>query len=104
MQNIAIYYMTARKAILVLVLLILVPVLAQEGNESTADVENESTPGAENETTSSTVEAGNETTEYFENQEEMEEKAADILQIIMSIVRDILRYMQTTLSEMPVTE
>ena len=81
-------------------LLILVPVLVQG--------ENGSTPGAENESTSTTVQAvedaENETEEYFENQEEMKEKAADILQIIMDIVKDILRYIQTTLSEMPVTE
>ena len=69
-------------------LLILAPVLAQ----------------MENETTSNSTDAGNETTEYFENQEEMKEKAADILQIIMDIVKDILKYIQTTLSEMPVTE
>ena len=81
--------MALKKAILVLALLVLAPVLAQ---------------AQEDETTSSTIDAGNETTEYFENQEEMTEKAADVLQIIMSIVRDILRYIQTTLSEMPVTE
>ncbi|GAG08407.1 unnamed protein product [marine sediment metagenome] len=78
-----------KKLSIILVLLVLAPVLAQ---------------ALENETTASTVDAGNETAQYFENQEEMKEKAADILKIIMDIVRDILRYIQTTLSEMPLTE
>ena len=80
-------------------LLILAPVLAQMENET-----NSNTIDAENESTSNSTDAGNETTEYFENQEEMKEKAADVLQVIMNIVRDILKYIQTTLSEMPVTE
>jgi len=78
------------------VLLILAPVLVHAENESTADVEDESTAGAENESTTSV--------EYFENQEEMKEKAVDILEVIMRIVRDVLRYIQKTLSEMPLTE
>jgi len=91
-----------KKLSIILVLLILVPVLAQGENESTSSVEAESTSS----TVQSMEDSGNETTttQYFENQEEMKEKAADILQIIMDIVRDILRYIQTTLSEMPVTE
>ncbi|MBU4201944.1 MAG: hypothetical protein KKB85_02200 [Candidatus Altiarchaeota archaeon] len=88
-----------KKLSIILVLLILAPVLAQMENETTS-----STIDAENESTPNSTDAGNETTEYFENQEEMKEKAADILQIIMDIVKDILKYIQTTLSEMPVTE
>jgi len=80
--------MTVRGTILVLALLVLAPVLAHAQ-------ENEST-GVGNEITS--------TVEYFENQEEMEEKADDILQVIMRIVRDILRYIQKTLTEMPLME
>jgi len=88
-----------KKLSIILVLLILAPVLAQMENETTS-----STIDAENESTPNSTDTGNETTEYFENQEEMKEKAADILQIIMDIVKDILKYIQTTLSEMPVTE
>ncbi len=70
----------------------------------TEEAEDESTTSVEAESTSTTVEEETTTVEYFENQEEMKEKAADILQIIMDIVRDILRYIQKTLSEMPLTE